>query len=323
MLKVKNLTYLHNASEGVKNINFEVQPGEFTAIIGESGCGKSTLLKSIFGLYDLKEGHFFWNKDEIKGPKYNLIPGYEHFKYLAQEFDLMPYISVEENIKKHLSRQFPEESQLKTDELLQLLELKDLEDKMVKNLSGGQKQRVAIGRALAKKPQLILFDEPFSHIDQFKKHKLRREIFSYLKKENISLIVATHDMDDVLGFADSIMVLKNGEQIDYRKAEAVYNKPKNMYCASLFGEVNQLMIPEIKPSNEKIIIYPEEIKISENAIEEADVLNIYFKGQYYMIIAKYKGEEIIINSVEKPTTNQIKFHFDLEKINNRLNYKSE
>lgn len=235
----------------------------------------------------------------------------------------MPYISVEENIKKHLSRQFPEKSQQKTDELLQLLELKDLEDKMVKNLSGGQKQRVAIGRALAKKPQLILFDEPFSHIDQFKKHKLRREIFSYLKKENISLIVATHDMDDVLGFADSIMVLKNGEQIDYRKAEAVYNKPKNMYCASLFGEVNQLMIPEIKPSNEKIIIYPEEIKISENAIEEADVLNIYFKGQYYMIIAKYKGEEIIINSVEKPTTNQIKFHFDLEKINNRLNYKSE
>lgn len=323
MLKVKNLTYLHNTSEGVKHINFEVQPGEFTAIIGESGCGKSTLLKSIFGLYDLKEGQIFWNKDEIKGPKYNLIPGYEHFKYLAQEFDLMPYISVEENIKKHLSRQFPEESQQKTDELLQLLELKDLKDKMVKNLSGGQKQRVAIGRALAKKPQLILFDEPFSHIDQFKKHKLRREIFSYLKKENISLIVATHDMDDVLGFADSIMVLKNGSQMDYRKAKAVYNKPKNMYCASLFGEVNQLTIPDIESSNEKIIIYPEEIKISENASEEADVLNVYFKGQHYMVIAKYKGEEIIINSIEKPTTNRIKFHFDIERIKSRINYKSE
>lgn len=325
MLKIKNLSYLHTKTEGVRDINFELEPGQFIAIIGESGCGKSTLLKSIYGLYDLKEGQILWESEEVKGPKHNLVPGYEHFKHLSQEFDLMPYTSVEENIKKHLSRQFPEESQQKTDALLSLLELEELAAKKVKNLSGGQKQRVAIGQTLAKEPQLILFDEPFSHIDQFKKHKLRREIFSYLKKEKISLVVATHDMDDVLGFADSILIIKDGEQVDYRDAQSVYKNPKDTYCASLFGEVNLLDIPELEAADptQKYIVYPEEITVTDKGPKEAEALQVYFKGQYYLIVAQYQNQKIILKSMKKPAHQKFRFAFEIEKIKTRLNYKSE
>ena len=105
----------------------------------------------------------------------------------------MPYISVEENIGKFLSNFYPEEKQKRTSELLEVVELTNFANVKVKTLSGGQKQRVALARALAKQPEIILLDEPFSHIDNFKKQSLRRRVFKYLKDKKITCIVATHD----------------------------------------------------------------------------------------------------------------------------------
>jgi len=97
MLQVKNVTFSYSDSITLNNIDFSVKKGKNLAVIGESGCGKSTLLKLIYGLYDLNEGQLFWNDIEILGPKYNLIPGMDFMKYLAQDFDLMPFITVAEN----------------------------------------------------------------------------------------------------------------------------------------------------------------------------------------------------------------------------------
>ena len=198
MLKVKNLKFLYPNGRGICDVNFDLQVGEHLAIIGESGCGKSTLIKAIYGLFDLDEGEVLWNEDKILGPAFNLIPGKDNFKYLSQEFDLMPFTSVENNVQKYLARMHPEANQERTDELLEVLELTSVKNTKVKNLSGGQKQRVAIGQALAKIPEVLLLDEPFSHIDQFKKNKLRRRLFQYLKSQNITCIFATHDKNDVL-----------------------------------------------------------------------------------------------------------------------------
>ena len=109
MLVAKNISFSYLDESTLQNISFSVKKGTHLAVIGESGCGKSTLLKLIYGLYDLDEGQIFWKHTEVLGPKFHLIPGMPFMKYLAQDFDLMPFITVSENVGKYLSNFYPEE----------------------------------------------------------------------------------------------------------------------------------------------------------------------------------------------------------------------
>ncbi|WBX76632.1 ABC transporter ATP-binding protein [Tenacibaculum ovolyticum] len=290
MLKVNNVSFSYNTNKSVlKNISFTLQKGENLCIMGESGCGKSTLLKAIYGLLDLNEGTLFWNDFQILGPAHYLVPGMDFFKYVAQDFDLMPFTSVSENIKKFLSRFYPEEAQKRTTELLEVIEMTNFANEKVKNLSGGQKQRVAIARALAKEPELLLLDEPFSQIDNFKKNSLRRNLFTYLKKKNIACIVATHDGGDALSFANKMIVIKNNQVISEDTPENLYKNPKEKYIASLFDDVNEIII-----NRTQVLLYPHQIKIIQNSNEKALVKNSYFRGDYWLIEAEYNNQVIFL-----------------------------
>ena len=123
MLQVKNITFSYQKTPVLKDISFKVKPGDYLAIIGVSGSGKSTLLKVLRGEYDLKKGHVFWKENEILGPKHNLVIGYDFIKYVAQEFELEPFISVAENIGQHLSNFYKEEKKERVTELLEIVEL--------------------------------------------------------------------------------------------------------------------------------------------------------------------------------------------------------
>ena len=209
MLKVENISFGYTSKEVVKNVSFSANKGDYIAIVGESGCGKSTLLEIIYGLLHIEKGAVFWNNKKLLGPKFYLIPGEDFMKYLPQDFDLMPYITVEENIGKNISSLDPNKLN-RIKELLEVVDMSDFLKTKVKNLSGGQKQRVAIAKVLANEPEVLLLDEPFSHIDNFRKNHLRRSIFNYLKSKNILCIVATHDTTDALSFADEILVIRDG-----------------------------------------------------------------------------------------------------------------
>ena len=111
MLHVKNLTFQYKKNPVLKDISFSIKAGDHFSVIGESGSGKSTLLKLLYGTYNLNEGQIFWKNKAILGPKHNLIVGPEYMKYVAQEFDLMPFITVAENIGAFLSNFYPEEKQ--------------------------------------------------------------------------------------------------------------------------------------------------------------------------------------------------------------------
>ena len=116
MLRVDDISFNYTKNKPVlKGFNLSLQQGEHLCIMGESGCGKSTLLKAIYGLVDLNQGDIFWKEEQIFGPKKHLVPGFDNFKCVAQDFDSMPYISVSENIIKFLSRFHPEESQARTE----------------------------------------------------------------------------------------------------------------------------------------------------------------------------------------------------------------
>jgi len=295
MLQVNNITFGYSKNKTVlDNFSFTLQKGEHLCIMGESGCGKSTLLKAIYGLLDLQKGTIFWGENQVLGPEFHLVPGMDFFKYVAQDFDLMPYISVSENIKKFLSRFYPEESEVRTQELLEVIEMKAFENTKVKNLSGGQKQRVAIARALANEPELILLDEPFGQIDNFKKNSLRRRLFAYLKDKNIACIVATHDKNDALSFADQLIIIRNNKILANKNPKEIYKNPKEKYVAALFDDVNEIIIDE-----KKQLLYPHQLKIVEKSDISATVLNSYFKGAYWLIEAEVEKQIVFFNHVEE------------------------
>jgi len=121
MLSISNISFSYKNKKTIKEISFFIEKGQHVSILGESGSGKSTLLKLIYGLHDVDDGEIFWNETRIFGPKYNLVPGMSFIKYLAQDFDLMPFITVSENIGKFLSNFYPEKKQARIIELLQLV----------------------------------------------------------------------------------------------------------------------------------------------------------------------------------------------------------
>tara|TARA_R110001592_G_scaffold78741_1_gene236013 strand:+ start:2838 stop:3770 length:933 start_codon:yes stop_codon:yes gene_type:complete len=292
MLQVNNITFGYSKKKIVLNsFNFTLNEGEHLCVMGESGCGKSTLLKAIYGLVNLKKGEIYWKETRVLGPKFHLVPGMDFFKYVAQDFDLMPYTSVSENIKKFLSRFYPEESEKRTQELLEVIEMKPFANTKVKNLSGGQKQRVAIARALANEPELLLLDEPFSQIDNFKKNALRRNLFTYLKEKNIACIVATHDKNDALSFADQLIVIRNNKILVNDTPSKIYKNPKEKYVAALFDDVNEITIDE-----KNVLLYPHQIKIVEHSNLTAIVLDTYFKGSFWLIEAEFENQKIFFNN---------------------------
>ena len=298
MLEVNTISFGYSKKKTVlNNFTFTLKEGEHLCVMGESGCGKSTLLKAIYGLVDLKKGTIFWKDQQVLGPEAHLVPGMDFFKYVAQDFDLMPYISVAENIKKYLSRFYPEESEERTQELLQVIEMKAFENTKVKNLSGGQKQRVAIARALANEPELLLLDEPFGQIDNFKKNSLRRRLFTYLKENNIACIVATHDKNDALSFADKLLIIRNNKILVHNAPKEIYNNPKEKYVAALFDDVNEITL-----NGNLVLLYPHQIKIAETLEEKSEkiavratVLNSYFKGYYWLIEAEFEDQIVFFN----------------------------
>ena len=294
MLKVDNVCFGYTSKEVVKNISFTANKGDYIAIVGESGCGKSTLLEIIYGLLHIEKGAVFWNDEKLLGPNFYLIPGEDFMKYLPQDFDLMPYITVEENIGKNISSLDPNKLN-RIKELLEVVDMSNFLKTKVKNLSGGQKQRVAIAKVLADEPEVLLLDEPFSHIDNFRKNHLRRSIFKYLKSKNILCIVATHDTTDALSFADEILVIRDGRLVAKNTPETIYNNPESKYVASFFNEINEIPLHILNGkdnSSKTILRYPNQIKIVKNSKLKATVITSYFKGSYYLIEANLKGEII-------------------------------
>jgi ABC-type sulfate/molybdate transport systems ATPase subunit len=293
MLQVNSISFAYLKEQTITNLSLSLQKGNNLAVIGESGCGKSTLLKLIYGLYDLEEGQIFWNDIEVLGPKFNLVPGMDFMKYLAQDFDLMPFITVAENVGKYLSNIDSEKKWQRVSELLEIVEMNEFANVKAKNLSGGQMQRVAIARVLALEPEVLLLDEPFSHIDNFRKNSLRRRLFAYLKEKEITCIVATHDSTDVLSFADEVLVLQKGTIIEQGAPKFIYENPKNNYVASLFGDVNEILI-----DGKVQFVYPHQLDVVKESDVKVEVQNSYFRGSHYLIEAKFNKDILFFESTQ-------------------------
>lgn len=289
MLKVDRLSYRYENESVLKEISFSLEKGNHYALIGASGSGKSTLLKLVYGLLDAEDGTVFWDDRQILGPAYHLVPGMDFIKYLAQDFDLMPYVTVRENIGRFLSNFYLKEKAARTDELLELVELREFADVKARYLSGGQMQRVALARVLALEPELLLLDEPFSHIDAHRKSKLARHLFQYCRLKGITVLFTSHTPEEALMYADEILVLKNGILVDKDAPQQIYTYPENEYKACLTGEINKIPAGLLGINQDDfLLIRPHELTISEEGFE-AKVIRSYFKGAFYLIEVETAG----------------------------------
>lgn len=250
-------------------------------------------------MYDLAEGEIRYNGKLIHGPRFNLIPGEDFIKHLAQDFDLMPYITVAENVGKFLSNTNKTKKQERINELLEMVEMHRYANVKAQFLSGGQMQRVAIARVLALEPEVLLLDEPFSHIDSFRRNSISRKLFAYLKEKEITTIVATHDSSDVLSFADEVLILKDGKVVELGNPKSLFSHPENKYAASLFGDVNEISAHYLKTGTsitEKMLVYPHQLKTTIHSALMVTVKTAYYRGSYYLIEAIYEDGMLFFES---------------------------
>ena len=300
LLEINNLFFSHTKENKLfHNFNLKVEEGKIIALAGESGCGKSTLLNLIYGLLEWEKGEIIFNGKPILGPKKNLVPGEDFMKLVAQNYDLMPYSTVADNVGKFISNINLDEKKERVDELLKVVGLLDYRDTLPKYLSGGQQQRVSIARALSVMPKLLLLDEPFSNIDFSRKLELRERLFNYVKEKKISLIISTHEIQEVMPWLDQLIVLQEGRLIQNDNAESTYKEPYNQYVAQLFGEVNVFSDEEkLNFQLSKNFYYPNEIILSEMG-EEAEVLESRFAGSYFWNKISLGSKNLIVYTTQK------------------------
>lgn len=300
LLEINNLYFSHTKEKPLfQNFNLKLGEGKIIALAGESGCGKSTLLSLIYGLLNWEQGEIIFEGTKLMGPKGNLVPGEAEMKFVAQDFDLMPYATVADNVGKFLSNINLAKKKETVNELLEVVGLVEYANVLPKNLSGGQQQRVAIARALSVLPKLLLLDEPFSHLDYARKIELREKLFRYVKEKNISLIISTHELQDIIPWLDQIVILESGRLIQNDHPEETYKNPYNTYVAKLFGEVNIFTKSEMNDFGLlNFVYYPQQIQISENGFD-AEVVESRFAGNHYWNKIVSKNKELIIQTNEK------------------------
>ncbi|MDR2349890.1 MAG: ABC transporter ATP-binding protein [Deltaproteobacteria bacterium] len=237
-LEIKNVSKTYdNAGNVVLNeINLDVAPNTFFALLGPSGCGKSTLLKIIAGLEKHSAGEISLNGTDIT----NLSARDRPINLVFQNFALFPHYRVYENITFGLEAQGIPETEYSDDveKVIKDLNLTELKEKFPDQLSGGQQQRVALARALVNKPKVILLDEPLSHLDDYLKAKVCQDLRDLQKRlENIFIIV-THDREDAMAISDEMAILHEGKIVQQGKPKDIFCRPKTTFVANFMGKSN-------------------------------------------------------------------------------------
>ncbi len=241
-LTLKNISKKYSKLQILKNINLDINEGDFIVLVGPSGCGKSTLLNIISGLDQDFGGEIFFGEQNIT----HFSPKNRDVAMVFQSYALYPNMTVKENIAFGLKnrKQYSQNDIDKiVEQVAESLKIKDLLKRKPAELSGGQRQRVAMGRAISRSPKLFLFDEPLSNLDAKLRVQMRQEIKQLHQKLKTTIIYVTHDQIEAMTLADKIAIMKGGVIKQFGTPEEIYYSPKNLFVASFIGLPNINLIP--------------------------------------------------------------------------------
>ncbi len=229
--------------EVIKGVDLDIAPGEFVVFVGPSGCGKSTLLRMIAGLEDITGGDL-----TIGGRRMNNVEAsHRQIAMVFQSYALSPHLSVREKMGFALrfARVRAAEINARVDEAAAVLGLVPLMERKPKDLSGGQRQRVAIGRAIVRKPEVFLFDEPLSNLDAELRVHMRIEIARLHRDLGATIIYVTHDQVEAMTLADKIVVLRDGRVEQVGSPLSLFDDPDNLFVAGFLGSPKMNLLPAI------------------------------------------------------------------------------
>lgn len=237
-LRIKDLSKRYGGVVALDKVSLNIPAGQLAAVLGPSGCGKTTLLRSIAGFEHPDDGSIEIDGVRIFGDDINVSPDKRFIGYVPQEGALFPHLNVKQNVAFGLPRKL--KSSGRVSEILELVGMNMLSDRMPHELSGGQQQRVALARALAPSPTVVLMDEPFSALDAGLRAILREDVRTTLKVTGTTAIMVTHDQEEALSMADIIAVMRQGRVIQTTDPVSLYKFPADLSVAEFVGETTIL-----------------------------------------------------------------------------------
>ena len=220
----------------VDHLSLDIKAGEFFALLGPSGCGKTTLLRMLAGFETPDSGRILLNGEDVA----QTPPHRRPVNMMFQNYALFPHLNVRDNIAFGLRRAGMSRSEIasRVAELMALVRLEGLEKRRPEQLSGGQRQRVALARAVARRPQLLLLDEPLAALDKKLRDSTQRELLALQRQLGLTFIVVTHDQDEAMTLADRIGVMNAGRLAQVATPRQLYEEPRSRWVAEFVGDVN-------------------------------------------------------------------------------------
>ncbi len=235
-VEVKNLTVEKGGSTILHDVSFAVHRGEFLSVLGPSGVGKTTLLRCLAGFERPDSGSISIDGDVVSSDSKWVEPARRGVGIVPQDGALFTHMTVARNIGAGLAHLTSAQRADRVAELVSIMRLEGLDNRLPAELSGGQQQRVAVARAIAPSPRVVLLDEPFSALDTELRTELRNDVRELLRKESITTILVTHDQDEALSLSDSIAVMREGAIIQTGTPADIYARPADIDVALFLGD---------------------------------------------------------------------------------------
>jgi putrescine transport system ATP-binding protein len=309
-LRVADITKKFGAVTAVDAVTLDVRANEFLCLLGPSGCGKTTLLRMMAGLETPDSGSVFIGDDDVTAIPPHLRP----VNMMFQSYALFPHMTVAGNVAFGLKQEGLQGAALavRVKEALATVELEGLAERKPHQLSGGQRQRVALARCIAKRPRVLLLDEPLAALDKHLRERTQRELMALRHRLGISFVVVTHDQDEAMAMADRVAVMDRGVILQVAPPRVLYEQPASRAVAEFFGDVNiwegegiagnaircpalQMTFPAAIPAGMRVsvAIRPEQIAISKlEGPLEGMIADVLYRGTVSTYFVR-AGETVI------------------------------
>lgn len=294
----------------VDHANLDVPKGSLVALLGPSGCGKTTLLRLIGGLDQPDAGSIAVDGQVLTAPGTFVPPERRRVVMVFQDFALFPHLNVARNVAFGLPRGQDRAGRLA--QLLALVGLDALGERMPHELSGGQQQRVALARALAAEPRLILLDEPFSNLDPSVRQRLRLEVRALIREVGITAVFVTHDQEEALSLADQVAVMDAGRILQTGTPREIYDEPATLTVAEFVGHPN-ILPGEVRAGSARcalgalsvagaitdvdgpaaVMVRSEQLRRTDGEGVPAEVVEVHFLGHEQVVELRLAGGELL------------------------------
>ncbi|MEO0402914.1 MAG: ABC transporter ATP-binding protein [Pseudomonadota bacterium] len=284
-LELVSVTKRYGATVAVDAVSHHFKPGSYTCLLGPSGCGKSSTLRMIAGHETVTDGSVLLAGRDIS----RLPPAQRGTAMMFQNYALFPHLSVKDNVAFSLKMSGTDKAERHraAGNMLELVDLSALADRMPDQLSGGQQQRVALARALITRPQVLLLDEPLSALDPFLRIRMRMELRKLQKELGISFLHVTHGQDEALALADEIVVMNNAVIEQAGPARDVFKAPKTAFVARFMGGHNVIALPQGEVAVRSDLVTPTQ---ADTGRVNAQVLAVEYQGTHVSLLTQTNAD---------------------------------